>query len=295
MSIVFPGKIARPLFGAHMSIAGGLSNALKQGQSVGCDVIQIFSKSSNQWKAKPITDSEIATFRAERVATGVHPAMVHASYLINLASPDGDLWARSVEAFYVEMERVEALAIPYLVIHPGAHVGAGVDAGVAQAAQALNLLHDRAEGFRMKVLIELTAGQGTCIGHQFEEVGAIFNRLKTPERVGVCFDTCHAFAAGYDMRTRERYEETLVSFDRAVGLTRILAFHLNDCKKTLGCRVDRHEHIGQGGMGEAPFSFLVNDPRFLGLPMVLETPKGPDLKEDRMNLATLARLRTTSP
>lgn len=280
-----------PLLGAHMSVAGGLALALERGKSVDCEVIQIFSKNSNQWKAKPLTVQEIHAFKKMRDETKVFPALVHSSYLINLCTPKDEEWGKSIEAFYIEMERVEALEMPYLILHPGAHVGSGEEAGISRAAEALNLLHERAPGFKMKVLIELTAGQGSCIGSRFEEVAAIFNRLKEPERVGVCFDTCHVFAAGYDLRTREQYEETMSALDRTVGLSRILAFHLNDCKKELGCRVDRHEHIGYGKMGVAPFSYLMNDPRFDGVPMVLETPKGKELKEDVMNLATLRGLQ----
>ncbi len=273
-----------------MSIAGGLDKALIRGQEVGCEVIQIFSKNSNQWRAKPLTNEEIALFKKRRDETHVHPVMVHSSYLINLCSPYEEEWKKSIDAFYIEMERAEALEIPYLVLHPGAHVGSGVEAGVARAAEALNLLHRRSAGFKIKILIELTAGQGSCVGHRFEEVGAIVNRMDDPERIGICFDTCHVFAAGYDMRTASQYDETMALLDKMVGLSRVLGFHLNDCKKDVGCRVDRHEHIGQGRMGLPPFSFLLNDPRFSGLPMVLETPKGSDLTKDVMNLSVLRRL-----
>lgn len=282
---------ARPLLGAHMSIAGGLDQALLRGKAAGCDVIQIFSKSSNQWKAKPLLEEEIATFKKTRIETGIFPAMVHSSYLINIGSMKEEEWKKSIEALHIEMERVEALEIPYLVLHPGAHLGAGAEIGVSRAAEALNLLFQRTAGFKMKILIEVTAGQGSCIGSRFEEVGSILDRIKVPERIGVCFDTCHVFAAGYDLRTQAQYEETMTALDRAVGLPRVLAFHLNDCKKDLGCRVDRHEHIGQGKMGIAPFVSLMNDRRFFGLPMVLETPKGREMAEDIMNLAVLKGLR----
>ena len=279
------------LLGAHMSVAGGLDQALIRGRSAGCDVIQIFSKNSNQWKAKPLSPEDISSFKKAREETKVLPALVHSSYLINLCSPKEEEWRKSIEAFYIEMERVELLEMSYLILHPGAHLGAGIEAGIAKAAEALNALHVRSSGFKMKILIELTAGQGSCIGHRFEEVAAILDRIKEPDRIGVCFDTCHAFAAGYDMRTQADYDETMSALDRTVGLQRVLAFHLNDCRKELGCRVDRHEHIGQGKMGEGPFRFLMNDPRFFGVPMVLETPKGKDLKEDVMNLTLLRSLR----
>lgn len=279
------------LLGAHMSVAGGLDQALIRGRAAGCDVIQIFSKNSNQWKAKPLSPEEISNFKKAREETKVFPALVHSSYLINLCSPKEEEWRKSIDAFYIEMERVESLEMPYLILHPGAHLGAGIEAGIAKAAEALNELHVRSAGFKMKVLIELTAGQGSCIGHRFEEVAAILDQIKEPDRIGVCFDTCHAFAAGYDMRTQSDYDETMAALDRTVGLRRVSAFHLNDCKKELGCRVDRHEHIGQGKMGEGAFRFLMNDPRFFGIPMVLETPKGKDLKEDVMNLTLLRSLK----
>lgn len=283
--------LKRPFLGAHMSVAGGLDQALHRGKTAGCDVIQIFSKNSNQWKAKPLTVEDISNFKKARRETGVFPSMVHSSYLINLCSDKEEEWKKSVEALSIEMERVEALEMPYLVLHPGAHLGAGEAVGISRAAEALNLLFQRTAGFKMQILIELTAGQGSCIGSRFEEVGAILDRIKSPERIGVCFDTCHVFAAGYDLRTEARYGETMAALDRAVGLSRVRAFHLNDCKKDLGCRVDRHEHIGQGKMGEVPFSLLMNDPRFFGLPMVLETPKGKELKEDIQNLAVLRGLQ----
>ncbi len=280
------------LLGAHMSIAGGLDQALIRGRAAGCDVIQIFSKNSNQWNAKPLTASEITHFKKTRDDTGVVPALVHSAYLINLCTPDEGNWVRAVDALHVEMERAEALEIPCLVLHPGAHMGAGVEAGVAAAARALNLLHRKTRGFRLNILIELTAGQGTCVGHRFEEVGALLSQIEDSERVGVCFDTCHVFAAGYAMQTRVEYDATFAALDAVVGLSRIQAFHINDCKKERGCRVDRHEQIGQGKMGIEPFSYLMNDPRFVGLPMVLETPKGKDLHEDRINLSILRGLHS---
>jgi deoxyribonuclease-4 len=290
MNETSPNQTRRLILGAHMSIQGGLDLALSRGKEAGCDAIQIFSKSSNQWKAKPLQNTEIARFHKARTETGITPVMIHSAYLINLCTPKEYDWQKSVEAFYVEMERAEALGIPYLVLHPGAHLQSGEEAGIARAAQALNLLHERAAGFQVKVLMELTAGQGTCIGHRFSPLGGILNQIKEEGRVGVCFDTCHVFAAGYDFRTKEGYEETISLFDKEIGLSRLCAFHMNDCKKELGCRVDRHDHIGQGKMGLAPFSHLINDSRFIGLPMILETPKGEDCKEDKMNLATLRGL-----
>jgi len=273
-----------------MSIAGGLHNAILAGRDAGCGAIQFFSKQSNQWKAKPLTENDIASFKKARHETGVFPATIHAAYLINLATPQQPAWEKAVDAFVNEMERAEALEVPYLVIHPGAHVGSGDEAGIAQAAAAINEAHQRCPRFTMKILLELTAGQGSCIGHRFEHIAGMLNRIKENDRVGVCFDTAHVFAAGYELRTKGGYEESMAQLDTVIGLKRVLAFHINDCKKDLGCRVDRHEHIGQGKMGLAPFSYLMNDARFSGLPMILETPKEDDLAEDRMNLATLRGL-----
>jgi|SRR5579863_449040 len=279
-----------PRLGAHMSIAGGIEKALLRAEEVGCDAVQIFSKNSNQWKAKPISPAEIELFEETRRRVKIDPAMVHASYLINLASSDAQGWTKSLDAFTVEMDRAEILGFRYLVVHPGSHRSCGEQAGLTQVAEALNGVISRTPGYRVKVLLELTAGQGSCVGHRFEQMGAILEWVHQGERVGICFDTCHVFAAGYDLRTQEGYAETLDALDRAVGLDRVLAFHVNDSKKGLGCRVDRHEHIGKGAIGLTAFECLVNDPRFFDRPMVLETPKGPDLSEDRDNLSILRGL-----
>ena len=279
-----------PRLGAHMSIAGGVQQALLRGKQAGCEAIQIFSKNSNQWKAAALSAEEIHHFRATGRELGIDPAMVHASYLINLASPEAEPWRKSVDAFTVEMERAEALGFSSLVVHPGSHLGSGERIGLAKVTRALNAILARTAGFRVKVLLELTAGQGSCVGHRFEQMGRMLEGVRQSERAGLCFDTCHVFAAGYDLRSVEGYDETMAALDKAVGLERVRAFHLNDSKKGLGCRVDRHEHIGKGEIGLRAFECLVNDPRFFGLPMVLETPKGLDLKEDRVNLAALRRL-----
>lgn len=270
-----------------MSIAGGLERALERGQAVGCEAIQIFTKNSNQWRGRPLLEAEARGFRKALASSSIEFAFAHDSYLINLAAPHLTLLRRSREAFLDEMERAEKLGLRYLVLHPGAHVGSGEEVGIQTIAESFDWIFERSEGFRVEVLIETTAGQGTNLGFRFEQIQAILERVRQNGRLGVCVDTCHLLAAGYDLRTEEGYEETFELFDRTVGLGRLKAFHLNDSKKPLGSRVDRHEHIGKGHLGLAPFRRLLKDPRFRNHPMVLETPKGEDDRWDRENLGLL--------
>ncbi|NWG18914.1 MAG: deoxyribonuclease IV [Chloroflexi bacterium] len=279
-----------PRFGAHMSISGGLYTACERGRRAGCDIIQIFSKNQQQWRARPLTGAEIARFKEAQQSEGVPVVMVHDSYLINLAAPGDELWHRSIDAFREELERCAALGIPYLVTHPGAHVGSGEEAGLHRVADALNQLFDAGAGAGVTVLLETTAGQGSSLGRRFEELARLIELTRQAERVGVCVDTCHIFAAGYDIRSAEAYAVTMAELERIIGLERVKAFHLNDSQKDLGSRVDRHAHIGEGRIGIEGFRALVNDPRFAGLPMVLETPKEEDLADDVRNLATLRSL-----
>ncbi len=279
-----------PRFGAHMSISGGLYTACERGRRAGCDIIQIFSKNQQQWRARPLTGAEIARFKEAQQSEGVPVVMVHDSYLINLAAPGDELWYRSIDAFREELERCAALGIPYLVTHPGAHVGSGEEAGLHRVADALNQLFDAGAGAGVTVLLETTAGQGSSLGRRFEELARLIELTRQAERVGVCVDTCHIFAAGYDIRSAEAYAVTMAELERIIGLERVKAFHLNDSQKDLGSRVDRHAHIGEGRIGIEGFRALVNDQRFAGLPMVLETPKEEDLADDVRNLATLRSL-----
>jgi len=276
--------------GAHESIAGGLHRAIDRAQSVGCDAVQIFVKSNRAWAVKPLAEEDVARFRAKAEATDIHPVVGHASYLLNLATPDDALWARSRDTLIVELERCETLGMPYLVLHPGSHVGAGEEPGLARVAQALGEVHTATPGFHAQILLETTAGQGTNLGYRFEHLAWLMKHAPEGERLGVCFDTCHSFAAGYELRTEAGYAATMAAFDRIVGLDRLKALHLNDCKGELGSRRDRHEHIGQGCIGLEGFRHLVNDPRLTGLPGLLETPKSDDLHEDRENLAVLRGL-----
>lgn len=273
-----------------MSIAGGVAKSLIRGKAIGCETIQIFTKNSNQWRAKPLTPEEIKEFQHKRQETGIDPVLAHTSYLINLASPDDDLWEKSLEAFQEELERCIALGIPYLIFHPGAHSGAGEDVGLNRVAHALNEAFKRLEDTSVMVLIETTAGQGTGLGYRFEHLAKIIDESFFPERLGVCFDTCHAFAAGYDIRTPEALEGTLEEFDKAIGMELLKAIHLNDSKGDLGSRIDRHEHIGRGKIGLEGFRSLLNHPQLRPLPMVLETPKGRDMREDIENLTVLRSL-----
>lgn len=279
-----------PKLGAHMSIAGGVDRAIQRGQSVGCEAIQIFTKSSNQWRAAPLTDDVLQRFHANQQETGIGPVVGHTAYLINLASPNPELWQKSVDAFVEEMERAQRMGLPYLITHPGAHTGAGEEVGIRRVAQAIDEIHGRAKDVQTMILLETTAGSGSALGGSFEQLAQMIALTGAPERVGVCLDTNHAFAAGYDLRTPDTYAATFEAFDRIVGLHRLRVFHLNDSKRDLGSRVDRHEHIGKGFMGLQPFRMLMNDPRFADRPMILETPKGPDLLEDAENLRVLRSL-----
>lgn len=278
------------LFGAHMSIAGGVDKAIDRAVQVGCDAVQIFTKSSNQWKARPLTPDEVERFRAKLREAGIRSVVAHDSYLINLASSDDALWEKSIAAFREELERCELLGIPYLVTHPGSYGEAGEEVGIRRVAEALNRLHNDLPGYQVKTLLEVTAGQGTSLGYRFEQLAAITERVREPERVAYCFDTCHVFAAGYELRTPEGYAATMEEFDRVLGLDRLLVFHLNDSKRDLGSRIDRHEHIGKGMIGLDGFRHLVNDPRFREHPGLLETEKSPDLHEDVENLRILRSL-----
>ncbi len=278
------------MLGAHMPITGGLHMALVRGREVGCDCVQIFTKSARQWNAKPLSDDEVKEFKKQQKETGIQMVIAHDSYLLNLGAPDKTLRQKSIAAFIDELERCEKLGVPYLVTHPGAHVGAGEDEGLKAIADSINQAHKACAGYSVKIALENTAGQGTTLGYTFQQLARIFELVTENSRLRICFDTEHAYAAGYDITTPEGYERTFDELDRYVGIKWLVAFHLNDSKKPLNSRVDRHEHIGKGELGLDTFARLLNDPRFSGLPMCLETPKGPDLKEDVENLAVLRQL-----
>jgi deoxyribonuclease IV len=277
------------LAGAHMSIAGGLFRAFERGQTAGCRTIQIFLKNSNHWRAKPITAEDRILFLRQWKESGISPVMAHASYLINLASPDAALYRKSLDALIEEMRRANTLEISWLICHPGAHKGAGLKPGIIRIAEALTRALEIVEP-PIAILMESTAGQGSCIGHRFEHLAAILEKIRCPDRIGVCLDTCHIFASGYDIRTRTGYEKTIKEFKRLMDIKKIKAIHVNDSKRELGSRVDRHCHIGQGCIGLEAFRCIVNDSRFAKVPKILETPKGPGLEEDIKNLSTLNSL-----
>jgi len=284
------GKPNRPLLGAHMSIAGEVGESLIRGKQVGADCIQIFTKSSRQRASKPFSKEEIEKFKHNQVETGIATVIAHDSYLVNLGAPDEALRTKSVKGFIDELHRCEALGVPTLVAHPGAHVGSGVENGIKTIAKSIDEAHAASKGFKVRIALEITAGQGSTLGHTFQEIGQIFDAVVENERLRLCFDTEHAFAAGYDIRTPEGYENTFSELDKLIGIKKLAAFHLNDSIKDFNSRVDRHQHIGKGFIGLDAFRRILNDERFFGLPMCLETPKGDDLKEDIENLATLRSL-----
>jgi deoxyribonuclease-4 len=280
------------LLGAHMSIAGGYYKAVDAAAEHGMDVVQLFTKNNTQWRAKAIEDAEAEQFAAALRERKIAHPLSHSSYLINLASPDAALRAKSVEGMVIELERAERLGIPYVVVHPGAHTTASQEEGIANVAESLNAIHALLPNCRAQVLLEITAGQGSCLGHRFEHLSEILQQTREAERVGVCFDTCHAFAAGYDLRDPKIYKAMWREFDELLGLDRLKAIHLNDSKRELGSRIDRHEHIGRGQIGAAGFQLLLRDRRLRDVPMYLETPKGTEKGEtwDAINLRTLREL-----
>lgn len=252
--------------------------------------IALFSKNANQWKAKDLTAEDCAVFQRERRICGDQPIVTHASYLINLATTNGEFYTKSIEAMLVELDRAAALGAYAVVLHPGAHMGMGRDHAIDQIARSFDLIHRMLPPNGVTTLLETSAGQGTCIGCTFEDLGDIIDRIDDKDRMGVCFDTCHVFAAGYDIRTTRGYERTIESLDQAVGIDKVGAFHLNDSKRPLGSRVDRHEHIGNGEIGLNAFRLLMNDERFRHVPKLLETPKPDPFEDDIRNLGLLRSL-----
>jgi deoxyribonuclease-4 len=280
------------ILGAHQSIAGGYDKAAQRAQQCGCDCLQLFTRNNNQWRARPITAPEAELFRAAVARLGLSHPLAHDSYLINLASVDDLLWRKSIDAMVMELSRAEALGIPRVVAHPGAYTTGVEGQGLRRVVQALDEIRARTGKGGPGCLLETTAGQGTSLGWRFEHLAELLGGVQDSQWLGVCFDTCHVFAAGYPLRTARQYQRTMDDFDRVVGLRWIQAFHLNDSRCELGSRVDRHAHIGRGKLGRAAFRHLLGDPRFQKTPMYLETPKGMEdgVDMDVTNLRLLRRM-----
>lgn len=276
------------LLGAHFSIAKGLHNALLEAEKYGCSALQLFTKNSNTWKERSLLPEETERFVQTKIETGSEQIATHTSYLINLAADDQKKQALSCHALEMELVRSSQLCIPYVVLHPGSHMGQGEEAGIRKIAENVNKIFDRNPDLKTRLLFETTAGQGTNIGHTFEQIASILDRIQDRCRVGVCLDTSHIFAAGYDIRTETAYHKTIHDFDSTVGLEQIFVIHLNDSKKELGTRVDRHENIGKGTIGNAAFAYIMNERRFQKVPKIIETPKQKgDEDSDRINLDRL--------
>lgn len=281
-----------PLLGSHCSIAGGYHKAVEEAQRMGCDVVQLFTKSNAQWRAKAISAEEESQFASALTELKITHPISHASYLINLASPDEALREKSIQAMVVELQRADQLKIPFVIVHPGARLTASEQDGLALVAASIDEVHRRASTVRAQVTLEFTAGQGSCLGCSLSQLAQMVTQTKRPELVAICVDTCHAFAAGVDLRDRQTYLAFWREFDELLGLDRLKALHLNDSKRELGSRVDRHEHIGHGHLGAEAFRHIVNDKRFQEVPMYLETAKGDHEGEpwDVINLRTLRDL-----
>jgi deoxyribonuclease-4 len=279
------------LLGVHCSAAGGVENAPLIAQRLGCSAFQLFTGPNRQWRAKRLTRTAIQAFKRNVAQAGIRSVVAHAVYLINLAAPDGEIWRKSRAAMVGEVKRAQELSIPWVIVHPGSHKGKGTAWGVKRIAEAINRTFDETEGMDAGIALEVTAGQGDSIGHRFEELAAIIDFVEDRGRVRVCFDTCHAFAAGYELRTEEGYELTMRDFDRELGIKNLIAIHLNDSRSEIASRVDRHTHIGEGKIGREGFKLILNDPRLNGVAMILETPKEEDVDlHDSRNLSMLRRM-----
>jgi deoxyribonuclease IV len=278
------------LLGAHMSIGGGVHTAIERGRSIQCTAIQIFVKNNMQWFARPLAPEEIRAFLEHQQRAELSSIFAHANYLINLAATNPQFHANSIRALSEELTRANQLELPFLVLHPGAHLGAGHEAGLDKIVKSIDRTFRKIPNVKTRIALETTAGQGSCLGHRFEQIAYIIANVREPERLCVCLDTAHVFAAGYDIGSETGVRKTFREFDRVVGLNRLAAIHVNDSKTGLGSRVDRHEHIGKGQIGLNAFRFIMRDRRFRKIPKVLETPKGREMREDVENLQTLRGL-----
>jgi len=287
--------LSPPLLGTHVSVSGGIHTAFERASSLGCTTMQIFVKNASRWAGRPLVEQDVQSYKSASAGARVAPVVAHAAYLINLCAVQPETLIKSRQAFEDELRRCEALGIYGLVVHPGAHMGAGEEEGIRRIAESLNTIHDRTPGFRTLSFLEVTAGQGTAIGYRFDQLRGIVDLLELPGRAAVCLDTCHAFAAGYDLRTVSGWETMLHEFDATIGLSRLAVIHVNDSMKGLGSRKDRHEHIGKGHIGLDGFRFLMNDPRLDAVPKILETDKSEDMHEDIENMNLLRSLIRLTP
>ena len=278
------------IFGAHMSTGGGVWKALQRGAGINCEIVQIFVKNNMQWFGKPYLPNDLALYENEIASRRFACVFGHSGYLINLGAPPSPNRENSLKSLIQEIQLATDLGLPFLVLHPGAHLGAGEEAGIKNIVAGLNEVFRATKSSPVRIALENTAGQGTCLGHALAHLAAIYEQVDNPARLGVCLDTAHLFAAGYDLRTRRGWHAPLDELEASIGLEQVLAFHLNDSKTDLGSRVDRHAHIGQGKIGRNAFRHIVNDERFRDLPGCLETPKSTDLHEDVENLAVLRGL-----
>jgi deoxyribonuclease-4 len=279
-----------PRFGAHTSIAGGLHLAIERATALGCDAVQIFLRNNLRWRARARTPEELEQFKETLAASNLDPVIAHAIYLINLASPEEAVRTRSVEAFAEELSRCHEAGIPYLVLHPGSHRGEGIEEGIARVARTIDAAYDAHPEYEVMTLLENTAGQGSVIGRRFEELAQIASQVEDPSHVGYCFDTAHALAAGYELRTPEGYHETFARLERVLGLEKLHCFHVNDSRYDLNEGADEHRNIGEGYLDVGAFRMLVNDPRFADLPMILETPTENDMSGYKADLKLLRSL-----
>ncbi|MCB9259774.1 MAG: deoxyribonuclease IV [Ignavibacteriales bacterium] len=278
------------LLGAHTSTSGGVSKAIERAEKLNFTAIQIFTKNNNRWFAKHLEEKEIIKFKDLLNKSNIKFVVSHDSYLINLCASNTEILEKSRKAFHDELERCEQLEIPYLNFHPGSHTGRGVEDGLKVIAESLNIVHEKTMNYKVSSMLEITAGQGTTLGYKFEHIAKIIELVEAKNRMSVCIDTAHLFAAGYDFRSYKNYENTIKEFDEIIGLDKLKCFHMNDSKKDLGSRIDRHEHIGKGFIGEAGFKNIMNDERLIHVPKILETPKGKEQIEDLENLEILRSL-----
>jgi len=282
------------LLGAHMSIAGGMHRAIERARSVGCSAMQIFVKNNMQWFARPLTHLEIKAFLDHPQRGELGAVFAHANYLINLAATNPQFHTNSIRALSEELKRTDQLELPFLVLHPGAHLGAGEEAGLKKVASSIDRVFARMPKIKARIALETTAGQGSCLGHRFEHLAYIIAHVREPARLCVCLDTAHVFAAGHDLTSAAGARKMFREFERIIGWPHLVALHLNDSKTMRGSRVDRHAHIGQGQIGLEAFRFIMRDRRFRKIPKVLETPKGKELREDVENMETLRQLAGNS-